>query len=601
MTAPLDLMAFLREVPVLRGLADEDLAALAPALRPQTFQTDELIVRAGEAAPREFYLIRAGVVRVLLPGQGLEAVKRLGPGECFGQAVLLRRRRAHVATLQAAEPVQLLALSAENFTLLIDNYPRVRARLLGSEEVRRGFQRPKPPRRWRLGRNRAAGPRPRFEWLHRGEKLYLVLRRHRIVLAEKIWLPIALWVVGWVVALGIGFAVQQWSLVLILMLVIALAAGVFIYTGWLNWSNDFFVLTNRRVIHLERDLFYSETREETFLSGIRSLDFKKPDFWARQLNMGHITVKTLAAPVSMTYVPEVDRLHRILKKLWDRSQTWRYQVDLQSIRERLQPIVRPAPPPLIIGNVPDSEPPVIELTLPPTPAPRPSYPRLALRWILSTIRVTGDWLSRQMNTSFARLRYEEGDVVTYRRHWFLLGVRLFLPSAVVLGGFALLAVALGGILPATLSPTLAFVPGLVLLAVSGGWWLYIFEDWRNDLYQVNLDTIIALRRKPLGEEERSESPLDKVIKLKFERPNFMAVLLNYGTVVATVSTGDGEFRFEDVADPQAVQQDVSRRLKELQDRRQRDDKEKRRAELNDWFTVYHGEVNPTPPVAPPPQ
>lgn len=596
MTTPLEVMAFLREAPVLRGLADEDLAALAPALRPVNYQADDLIVRAGELAPREFYFIRSGEVRVLLAGQGAEAVKRLGPGACFGQAPLLRAHRPHVATFQAMEPVQLLALNAENFNLLVSNYPSVKARLQGSDEVRRGFRRRKtsPRWRWRWG-GPASGP-VRPAWLHRGEKLYVVLRRHRIVLAEKIWLPTALWAAGWVVALGLGFAGQPWSMVLILMLSIALAAGVFLYTGWLNWSNDYFVLTNRRVIHIERDLFYSETREETFLSGIRSLDFKKPDFWARQLNMGHITVKTLAQPVSMTFVPKVDQLHRILKKLWDRSQRWRYQVDLQAIRDRLQPVVRPAPPPLIIGNVPDSEPPIVEVT--PTPAPRPPRLQRALRWMLSAMRAAGDWLSRQLNTSFARLRYEEGDVVTYRRHWFLLGVRLFLPTLILLGGLALLVIAAGNFLPQPLSPTFAIVPALVLLAGAGGWWLYIFEDWRNDLYQINLDTIIALRRKPLGEEERSEAPLDKVIKLKFERPSFVAVLLNYGSVVATVSTGDGEFRFDDVADPEAVQQDVSRRLKELQDRRQRDDRDKRRAELKDWFTVYHDETTPPPANAP---
>ena len=98
------------------------------------------------------------------------------------------------------------------------------------------------------------------------------------------------------------------------------------------------------------------------------------------------------------------------------------------------------------------------------------------------------------------------------------------------------------------------------------WWLWQFDDWQNDTYQVTATRIIDVERLPLYlREDRREASLGVIQNIKLEIPGFLAKLLNYGSV--TVETaGVGAFTFDRVRDPRGVQAEIFRRVEAFQSR-----------------------------------
>ena len=152
-----------------------------------------------------------------------------------------------------------------------------------------------------------------------------------------------------------------------------------------------------------------------------------------------------------------------------------------------------------------------------------------------------------------RLRFEEGNVITYRKHWAVLLREIGLPSTVVLFAIGMLGARFGGIIT-VLEPMLYYLINLSLLAFGALWWLYRYVDWANDIYQITPDQIIDVYKKPLAREERKVAPIDNILGTEVDRKGLVGILLNYGDVIANVGTT--QFIFEGVLDPVSVQQDI---------------------------------------------
>jgi CRP/FNR family transcriptional regulator, cyclic AMP receptor protein len=133
-----ELTTFLHDVPLMAGLDEGELAALAAAFVPQRFAAGATIFFEGEAG-RDLYLIVAGQVRVYVLGEdGQEqSVGLLGPREVFGElAVIDERPRS--ASVVAVTPTLALTLSRERVHELVERAPRFTLNLLRllSERVR---------------------------------------------------------------------------------------------------------------------------------------------------------------------------------------------------------------------------------------------------------------------------------------------------------------------------------------------------------------------------------------------------------------------------------------------------------------------------------
>lgn len=90
----------------------------------RTYKPKQIILKEGESG-REVYLIISGkvVVTERLNKGSYRVLNALGPGEIFGEMALLEAA-PRSATLIAALPSKLLALSPENFEKIFKSHPR---------------------------------------------------------------------------------------------------------------------------------------------------------------------------------------------------------------------------------------------------------------------------------------------------------------------------------------------------------------------------------------------------------------------------------------------------------------------------------------------
>ena len=112
-----DRIVLLRRVRMFRLLPVPAIEGLAMRLRRSRIEAQTDVFRAGEPGD-DFYVIESGRVAVIDDGQ---EIRRLGPGEAFGEIALLRAV-PRTATVRALEVTELAALSGPDFVSAVTGF-----------------------------------------------------------------------------------------------------------------------------------------------------------------------------------------------------------------------------------------------------------------------------------------------------------------------------------------------------------------------------------------------------------------------------------------------------------------------------------------------
>jgi CRP-like cAMP-binding protein len=116
----------LREVHFLEPLKDRALKSLAKGMTERTAPEGEDLVKEGESAVA-FFVVLEGELSVIVGG---EEVRRLGPGDHFGEIALLVPEARRSATVRATTPVRVGGLSKWNFKGFVSEHPETHWPLL---------------------------------------------------------------------------------------------------------------------------------------------------------------------------------------------------------------------------------------------------------------------------------------------------------------------------------------------------------------------------------------------------------------------------------------------------------------------------------------
>jgi MFS family permease len=117
-TVPLpEARALVARTEVLASLPELCLERLAAATRPQLVAPGELVVREGEMGD-DFYMVESG--ELVVSQQGHE-VRRLGPGDSFGEVALLQSI-PRTATVVAVSACSLLLLDHDHFVATVTGH-----------------------------------------------------------------------------------------------------------------------------------------------------------------------------------------------------------------------------------------------------------------------------------------------------------------------------------------------------------------------------------------------------------------------------------------------------------------------------------------------
>ncbi len=547
-------VAFLKKIHLFRRLTDEQVEIIASSMKEDTFPADKIIITEGSPADR-FFLIYGGRVRVTRKIKGSEEqLAVFVPGDYFGEMGLMQRGR-RVASVSALDDTHLLTLTSEDFGIFIKQFPFFKTNLEISISSRR------------LARKR------HYKWLQPDEAIYFLARKHPILLWQSLLVPMLL---ALILASLFGWG---WSLPNSTMMWISgiLMLPILLWIEWncIDWGNDYYIVTNQRIIWLEKVIGLYESRQEAPLDNIVFAGVET-DMIGRLLDYGNVNVRTYVGRIVFSRVSHPFEAETLINELRERTRTVSRTIELATMKQTLRNR---------LGLTPKE---------PATPAGKPQA------------EITSPYkpgLLQLLSSKFFTLRFEYKDTITYHKHWFIWLRQTFKPGLAILGLLAAI-IYITFLLPAPQTPISLFTIELdtllgVLLITAILWLVYEWVDWSNDIFQVTPDNILDIDKTPLGREERKVAPLENILSTNYERLGILGLIFNYGTVHITV--GGTQLAFEDVFDPAGVQQDIDQRRNARIFKKRAAETAAERERLADWFTVYRDIAADNPREAPRPQ
>jgi hypothetical protein len=534
-----EISFLLTRMALFKDFSKGELAYIASRLDILELPKDERIFTEGDNA-EGFYIIYSGRVRVSRQRQGQEEVYALlDIGDHFGEEGLLLGRPRPVS-VTAVEPTRLLRISAKRFYRLIEKNPLIRSRLLQVIESRQ------------LTRKK------NVSWLGDDETIYLFTRKDKAYMIVSLVPPALLGLLG-IFFTWLLFTTPQNGFTLVGEWVSALFIALSILWGiweYVDWTNDYYIVTNQRVIWIEKVVALYESRQEAPMDTVLTVGVNT-DLIGRILKYGDVRVKTFTGQIVMRHVDNPEFMLALIEEFLARTKIVTKRTETAALERAIR--VR-------LGlRVPPEK--------PPSPLAKPS------------LRSTNPGQNPfRFITDIFKVRYEEGTVVTYRKHWILLFARAWKPSLLLVLLFTLFVLRFVDILP-ILSIFNFLLVWFSMLTVAVIWWLYEYVDWRNDIYQITEDQIIDIYRKPLGEVDQKSAALENILSLHHEQTGLIRLLLNYGDVIAMV--GSARFTFDGVFNPADVQQDIFLRMNARKRRQREADASRERDRVADWMAAYH--------------
>jgi len=557
-----ELTKQLQQITLFAKLSRDDRKAVARLVKRAQYPAGSEICRQGELGETA-YIVESGELHILyIDPQGVQREGAyLGPDEYFGETSLLLGE-PHDATVEVVQDATLLYLNKDDFDQLLQGRPWI----LKSLQMRPDVARKRRARH--------------FKWQDPDEVVIVSDHRHNAILVRGLLIPGFVLLVDLLVC-GYLYLYSRATLILVVGALVGLVPFVFALYLIADYRDDIYIVTNKRVVHRERTPFGRESRAEAPLRNVQDIQESQVGLVAQLFNFGDLIIETAGerGHVAFREIPDPSQVREIIFEQIHRIQAGAKAEERAAIRDAMRQQFGIFPP---------------EEARTPAAPPQKRRFRLAMPpWVLMLLGFFTYFLPPQ--------RHVQGDTITWRKHWATLLVPVALPTVLIMA-VTLVAIYILRQNPADwISVLLGYGVALVFLVP---WWLWMFDDWQNDIYQVTATRIIDVERLPFHlREERREASLGMIQNIHLEIPGFLGRLLNYGSV--TIETaGAGAFTFDYVRDPRSVQTDIFRRMEAFQRRQSQLAAERHRNELLDWFTVYdqiRHSISPAPQPSSSPQ
>jgi hypothetical protein len=528
----------LKQVLIFNDLSDDELATVAEHLLPRSVSAGEIIFSQGD--DRDFvYIIDSGEVRVSrLEKTGSETfLAKFYSGDIFGEdSTIFKRKRS--ATVTAITDTDLFCLTEAEFNWIRGEFPKIEPYLTALTQTHETVQQLK------------------IKWLNDEETISLATRRHPINMTIE--LMITTFLVFFTVTISTAFITFLRNIRMIALLSAGLAGLVtllgFIAGIWafFEWRNDYFFITNLRVVWRERTLFRSSSRKEVPLRTIQSLNVKTSNVFTRMIHVGDLIIKTWNSEMDLTNVNHPEQMKDIIDAFLHKARRRSIRSEQAAIRRTIR---------RYLGHQDEMAPQVPEIvTLP--------VQRGKKRFTLFKTRIVED------------------ETITYRKHWWAFFKRAW-KSSLVLVFSVLLIFGLSAFIFRTFGAkgliVTYFIPFGIFL-----FWLYQYEDWRNDIYRITKDRIIDRDKKPFGKESVRSAPINNIQSVGHEIPNTIGLILNVGNV--KINVGDETLTFDGVHNPDLVHKDITRRMEELAVETEQNRIKEEHERMATWLDIYHDET-----------
>ena len=371
-----DRVFFLANSHLFRGLGEEELTVVAEMFDEVEHPAQYTILEQHNPAD-EFFMIYSGSVNVVRKvKQEEQQLAVLVPGDYFGGEVLSKQRlRKRTATVIAEKKVTLLKITRQQYEELLKQFPQIQVNFdvsLSSRGLSRKLQ---------------------FKWVRPDEVIYFIARKHPILLVQGLAGPVFALFIAFLFFLLAGDALFQ-SILSGVIAGLALLAII----GWgiwkvIDWGNDYYIVTNQRVVWLEKVIGIYDSRQEAPLDKILSVGVETV-LTGRVLAYGNVIVRTFVGLIPFNRVSYPYQAAAIVEEYWRRAQKSSHRKDVDAMKE------------------------VLKVKLGVTEAKKKIKPLAPERKAMPSPYKPGIWMI--LSRDIFRLRFEERGTITYRKHFFVL-------------------------------------------------------------------------------------------------------------------------------------------------------------------------------------
>ncbi len=539
--------AIIARVPLFSALSPDQLRTIASAMQPGRCRAGEDIFAQGAPADAMLVLSSGAAVLFRTETDGSQTpLTTLAAGQSINHEALFRQTRQS-ATLRASQPTTLLSLTRATFAQLLDQHPDIRAALQGEPDAERD-----------------AAINPSFAEQRDDEEILLQTHRHWWSFIRTAWLPLLLLPL---MLAGAALVDSHALTVALLGLSLALPGLGLVYFA-VEWRNDSVIVTDQRIIRITRTILALHRQvTQVGMDSIHEINFDIPPYdpFARLFRYGAVIVKTAGAQgnLELPMMPNPEGFQKLImedRRYFENRKAQRHHKLVRAEMQRW--LAGDASKDDILAPADDG---------PPRPLPG-----------------SNSYLSTKIAMS-------NGDIV-YRKHVSVWFQHTALPVLTLLIGLAAL------VLTFTLvnhdARTVTFAAAMVALLAGAITYYWLDWDWRNDVYIISDDTITLVHKRPFFLQNlRDQILVERIDNVESESTGLFAALMKYGDVSMSLVGADEPKRFIKVPNPQAIQQEISRRQHNKAQRRARYDALQQQQMLGEYLALSPAaNANPAPTI-----
>lgn len=549
---PDEVMRVLRRHFTFQQLSDGEFRELTTLLRIKKLGRAKILVQQSEPNDTDLYIVRKGrlAVRAVEKNGRDPVVAITKPGDMLNEMAFLTGRPAE-RTIETVDEVQLWHIKRSDFSALLADHPTLAEHLQYSDEVKAFRDKSKE-----------------FEGQRPGEIVLWRSLKHGWVLFRSLWLTYIMLFFMLVIVIpptrDLVTSISQF-------LLIALGLVAFLNFLWnlIDYLNDYYIITDQRVIHRERVVLIYDTQDETPMGKVQNVTVDRPGFFYTLFDMGNLRVETQGARANIQFehAPKPEVPNKLILERRDRARIESRASERSRVRvELVQEMGMVGGDDGAGGAKKD----------------KPKQPDMAKRLALG-------WAGFRRNV-LPRMKLERGIETVYRKHWLNLIGTAFVPFALASAyTLVLLFIRLRAPDLSALFFRMPFVIFTILLGVLlWGWFVWQYENWRNDLYILTPDRLIDYKRSPFGlaGETKRTASLENVQNVTATTRGFIDTLFNVGDVSVRTGGADNELNFARVYAPRQVQGDIVKQLEEFQSAKRLREAKQRRQEFIEWIGIY---------------
>jgi uncharacterized membrane protein YdbT with pleckstrin-like domain len=539
-------------------LDEEQIRALANRVRIAEGLRGETVMRQGEESDALYFII-SGQLRSADTSGAEPRLLNFHAARTFvgEQGMLVNQPRAATFDVIYDAKLAVWDRSAFNWLLSLDDRLRLYFESLHDRRETRAQRRPFAGKQW--------------------DEVTIVREgKHPVMLVIALTGPVLLLLFS--LGLLALFLIIDTTLPLLMAVVVGVPLSISLLWGvfnFINWKDDEYIVTSKRVIHIERYVIYGEQRDEAPLIRIQDVRSVQSNLWERILDFYDLIIQTAGAgTILFVGLRDAETVMNAIFEERAKAMERREAADVAEIRKALAGKMRAS-----VGDV--------ALPVDTLPTTTGVYDPGKIRPLPPLI----DYL-------WPRTSIVDGDTITWRKHWVVWLRTTWLALLVFLTLLTLTFLTLLGLPPFGAleggSLALALVLGLAAIAAFV-WYIYLYDGWHRDVYIVTKDRIVDVDSSSfrLQGEDRREGTFEVIQNITYTVPGFFHQLLNMGDVRIDTAAVAGYFTFESVYNPSAVQQEIVNRMVAFQEEQQHRQRVDEDIKLAGWFAEYRNLSNPS--------